>query len=210
MCDPITQLGTLIARFKQWSLDHVMNILQVRLHCSTRVLHPSGTICTYWATETSYPYTPGSRRDFVEIDLGRGRIGMGQLIAFIDMDHLPPDQPGPRAHVVLIRWLSVSSQSRETDEHSRPLCEYPLCVNHCLWEWSNSGRNRECFRQRGFRRMVNRQKIWSHVPDAQRQQCIDSEIRARYDVIQYSSILRHANVTEDVDTGQMVQTLQMI
>ena len=187
-----------------------MNVLQVRLYCSTRVLHPSGTIRTYWATETRYPYTPSSRRDFVEIDLGRGSIGMGQLIAFIDMEHLPADQPGPRAQSVLIRWLSVSSQSRGRDEHDRPLCEYPLCVNHCLWEWSNSGRNRECFRQRGFRRMVDIQKMWSHVPVSQRQQFIDSEIRARYDVIEYSSILCHANVTEDVDTGHMVQTLQMI
>ena len=192
----------------QWELNHVRHRLKVRLYCSARVLHPSGTTRMYWATETRYPYTPSCRRDFVEVDLGQGKIGMVQLIAFIEMENLPPNQENSRVHAVLIRWMSESSKSHERDEHNRPLCEYPLCVNHCLWEWSDSGRNRECFRRRGFQR--HRQQMWSHVPEPLRERCIRSEMRARYDVLKFSSIKCHANVTEDVTTGHMLQTIQMI
>ena len=39
---------------------------------------------------------------------------------------------------------------------------------------------------------------------------VDSEIRARYDVLQYISISDHANISVDPTTGHMLQTLQMI
>ena len=52
--------------------------------------------------------------------------------------------------------------------------------------------------------------MWSHVPAQHRRRAIDSEIRARYDVLQYVSIIDHANIAVDPTTGHMLQTLQMI
>ena len=38
---------------------------------------------------------------------------------------------------------------------------------------------------------------------------INSEKRARYDVMEFSSFIRHANVARDPTTGQMLQSIQM-
>jgi hypothetical protein len=144
----------------------------------------------------------------VEIDLGGGKIGVAQLITFIEMDHLPVRRN--RARAVLIRWMSASPRLQTRDDHGRPLCDYPLSSNHCLWKWSDSGRNRLCFRRPAFLNTVVRQRMWNHVPETQRTPAINKEIRARYDVIPYNALIRHANVAEDPTTGLMLQTLQML
>ena len=90
------------------------------------------------------------------------------------------------------------------------LCSYPLSSNHCLWKWSDAGSNRQCFTLRGFRRRVDRQKMWSHVVSNRRTEFISKEKRARYDVIKYDSILCHANIAPDPSTGELLQTIQMI
>ena len=194
----------------EWDITHVQNNLMVRLYCSASVQHPNGETRTYWATERRYPYNGGCRRDMVQIDLGRGKVGMAQLVSFVDLTHLPRHDTRACAKVVLIRWLSPSCRSTNRDDKDRPLCPYPLSSNHCLRQWSDAGRNRLCFSRRGFRRKVDRQKMWGHVPLRLRSNAIQSEKRARYDVIQYDSIFCHANVAEDPSTGHMLQTLQMI
>ncbi len=200
------ELGTLVERFTGWDIDFVMDTVQVQLYCSALVLHPGGERRTYWSTETRYTYNRGSRRDMVEVDLGQGRSGSAEITAFIKLnggiDRL--------SEGVIIRWMSKSSLSTHTDHRDRPLCDYPLSSNHCLWEWSDAGRDRDCFRVRGFRNRVNAQNLWSHVKPQHRQDVIDSEIRARYDIIGYDSILSHVNIHEDPSTGHMLQTLQIV
>jgi hypothetical protein len=188
----------------------VLDVLRVRLYCSANVVHPSGDSRTYWSTESRYPYSPGVRKDMVEIDLGGGKVGMGQIISFIEMNDLPEDAHRVHEKLVLIRWMSVSTLSSGRDDCDRPLCCYPLSSNHCLWQWSDTGRDRQCFTRRGFQNNVDRQKMWNHVPHLQRRRVIQSEIRARYDVISYQSILRHANTMLDPTSGHMLQTIQMI
>ena len=184
-----------------------MDALQVRLYCTARVFKKTcAAPRTYWATEERYPYGR-KRRDMVEIDRGQGRSGIGQLIAFVEMDVLPANARIRR--LVIIRWLSPSPRSHQRDDCDRPLCDYPLSSNHCLWEWADSGRNRVSFTQRGFRRLVDRLQYWSHVSTQNRTAVINSEKRARYDVIEYSSIIRHANVALDPTTGHMLQSIQM-
>ena len=56
---------------------------------------------------------------------------------------------------------------------------------------------------------VRRQHLWCHVRERCRQDVIDSEIRARYDIIEYTSIRSHANIAVDPSTDHMLQTLQM-
>ena len=148
----------------------------------------------------------------VQLDLGDGNIGVAQLVSFIEMEDLPRGVAGLQAKAVLIRWMSVSSlsQRQSRDSHNRPMCEYPLSSNHCLWQWSDAGHNRQSFETRGFRNRVANQRMWKHVPTQHRTRAIDSEIRARYDVIQYTNIIDHANIAVDPTTGHMLQTLQMI
>lgn len=206
----VPQIGTLISRSMGWDIDHVMNVLQVRLYCSARIKHPSGETRTCWATESRYPYNGGVRRDMVELDLGGGKSGMTQFVSFIEMTLLPEDVPDLRASAVLVRWMSVSPRSSGRDDFGRPLCNYPLSSNHCLWQWSDTGRNRQSFTVRGFRINVDRQRMYHHVPLQHRNGAIDDEKRARYDVIQYDNILRHANVAVDPTTGHMLQTIQIL
>ena len=80
-----------------------MDTLQVRLYCTARVFKKTcAAPRTYWATEERYPYGR-KRRDMVEIDRGHGRSGIGQLIAFVEMDALPVNA---RIHrLVIIRCL---------------------------------------------------------------------------------------------------------
>ena len=158
----------------------------------------------------SYIHLDGKRRDMVEIDLCNGNIGVAQLIGFVEMQNIPGGSPTDLERCALIRWLSVSRRSNTRDSHDRPLCDYPLSSNHCLWEWSNTGRNRKSFDVRGFMRIVNRQRLWHHVEEEQREQAILSERRARYDVVDYKRIIRHANISVDPTTGHMLQTIQMI
>ena len=204
------QLAVLISKSLGWDLDHVKNHLQVRLYCSARVVHPSGTTRTYWATESRYPFNKGKRRDMVEIDLGKNRLGLAQITTFIDLERLPEDANATSAKVILIRWMSPSSKSSARDNHNRPLCDFPLSYNHCLWEWSDAGRERQSFKRRGFEKIVDKQKMWSHIYREERTDAIRKEIRARYDIVHYDSLVRHANVAEDPTTGHFLQTLQMI
>jgi len=200
-----TELGTLIADYTGWDVDTVMDDVEVRLYCSARVLHTSGERRTYWATESRYHYAEGCRRDMVEIDLGGGNIGAAQITSFIEMSA----GNGVTKKAVIIRWMSKSSLSTLRDDNDRPLCDFPLSFNHCLWEWSDAGRRRHSFRVRGFRNRCVRQNLWCHVHQDDRQRVIDSEIRSRYDIIGYESIKRHANIHEDPSTRHMLQTLQM-
>ena len=196
----------------QWHIDHVQNVLCVRLYCSARVTHPSGQKRDYWATESQYPYNNGVRRDMVEIDLGGGKIGVAQLVTFIRLTNLSEDcNSRLSTHCVLIRWMSASPLSCSRDDQGRPLCEYPLNKNHCLWKWSDSGTNRACLTRRGGAlRNIHRQGIYNRFPRSDRDSIIRKEIRARYDVIQFTSIQRHANIIPDPSTGHMLQTIQII
>ena len=92
----------------------------------------------------------------------------------------------------------------------RPICDYPLSFNHCLWTWSKTDVNRRCFSVRGFGNRITREHLWSHVKQHHRPDAIRSESRARYDIIGYDSILGHANIHEDPSTGHMLHTLQIV
>ena len=201
------EFGTLISRFTGWNIQHVMSCLQVQLYCTARVQHPSGATRSYWATESRYTYGNGRRRDFVEVDLGGGKSGVAQLTAFVQLHDLPLGETTSQLQAVLIRWLSPSSLSQDRDDYDRPLCSYPLSSNHCLWEWSDAGRDRDCFCVHGFNRAIERQQIWTHLSVTDRRAAICSE---KYDVISYNSIIRHANVNVDPTTGHLLQTLQII
>ena len=63
---------------------------------------------------------------------------------------------------------------------------------------------------RGFLNTVNRHDMWDHIPVRSRQLSINSEKRARYDVVEYSSIICYANTSVDPSTGHVLQTIQMI
>ena len=168
------------------------------------VKHPDGNTRTYWATHTRYPYFGGERKDVVEIHMPGGKVGVAELTSFIEIEGLPTRVS---ASAVLIRWMSKSSRSRETDDYDRPMCEYPLHNNHCLWQWSDTGRDRDSFKVRGF--ISNTSHMWDHLVVEQRVPCIRGERRARYDVLLYDRIKCHANVARDPSTGHMLQTLQM-
>ena len=144
----------------------------------------------------------------IEIDLGNGTVGVAQLICFLDLSNLPGNSAPEDAAAVVVRWLTPHPLALERDACQRPLCAYPLSANHCLWQWADAGRDRPAFRQRGFN--TRARMLWRGVPTADREAAIRGEKRARYDVIRFNSILRHANVARDPTTGGMLPTLQMI
>ena len=182
------------------------------MYCSAWIKHPSGHKRSFWSTESRYPYGHHARTDFVEVDMSNGAVGLAQTVSFLRLNKLPPEVPKVRKDLVLIRWLSPSSLSTARDKHNRPLCGHPLSSNHALWEWSRTPRLRRCYNTRGFRRLVNRQGIWNHVPQFRgaRDDCMAAESHAYYDVIEYDSIIRHANVAPDPTTGHMLQTIQIL
>jgi len=206
------ELATLISKAMCWPIGHVQNDLKVRLYCSAQLLFPSGATRTYWSTDSRYPYFGGSRRDMVQVDLGNGNIGAAQLVSFIEMEDLPIGVVDRRAQAVLLRWLTVPPHPQRVsrDPHNRPMCEYPLSSNHCLWQWSEAEEDRQSFQIRGFMNLVTTQRMWAHVPAQHRRRAIDSEIRAHYNVLQYANIIDHANIALDPTTGHMLHTLQMI
>ena len=57
---------------------------------------------------------------------------------------------------------------------------------------------------------IRQEHLWNHVHEQHRTNVIRSEIRARYDIIGYDSIVSHVNVHEDPSTGHMLQTLQIV
>ena len=97
---------------------------------------------------------------------------------------------------------------------NRPVCEYPLSSNHCLYQWSDIGEDRRCLlgltRVTDNPSILEKRKMWKHFPENQRNRVIESETRAFYDVIRFDSIIDHANITLDPSTGHMLQTIQMI
>ena len=200
------ELATLVSQYTGWDIGLVMGDVQTELYCAFCVLHPSGERRSYWSTETRYTYNKGSRRDMIEVNLGGGRSGAAQITAFIRLN----GGIDRMCEGVIVRWMSKSTLSTHTDHKDRPLCDFPLSVNHCMWQWSDAGRNRDCFRVRGFRNRVDAQNLWSHVAPEHRDDVIRSEIRARYDIIGYDSILGHANIHPDPSTGHLLQTIQML
>ena len=204
-------MATLISRSKGWDFQHVNNELHVTLFSSVRVTYPSGDTRNYWATDSHYSYNKGARRDMVEIKLPRdGHTGVAQLIAFVRLQNLPVAENTVFSSCVLIRWMSASPRSNSRDDNNRPLCKYPLCDNHCLWRWADSRTNRVCLTKRGVKQNIFRQCMYTHFPVQKRDDIMKTEIRARYDIIEFNSILRHANITVDPSTGHMLQSIQII
>ena len=111
---------------------------------------------------------------------------------------------------VIVRWMDHSSLSGHPDHRERPICDYPLGFNHCLWEWSKIPTNRGCFQARGFRSSVRNARLWSHVKSVNRAESIRSEIRACHDIVPCESLTKHVNVHTDPSTGHMLQTLQIV
>ena len=200
------ELAMLISSFTSWDIDYVKDSVKVTLYCMAQVHHPGGERRTYWATDSRYGYAGGTRRDNVEVDLGHGKVGAAEITTFIRMDR----GHGRTSDAVVIRWMDKSTLSTHCDQHDRPMCDYPLSRNHCLWEWSKIGSVRPCLTTRGFMNRVREQNLWGHVQPQHRQESIQSEYRARYDIIEYSTILRHMNVHVDPSTGHMLQTLQIV
>ena len=200
------ELGQLVSSFTGWDEDFVNDTVQIKLYCSAERLGPGKTTLNLWTTEHRYQYNGGSRRDMVEVDLGQGRAGCAQITAFIEMygdvDHV--------SEGVIIRWMEKSVISRNTDSKDRPICDYPLSFNHCLWQWSKTGVVRGSFRARGFENRVTRDRLWSHVLEKHRPDVIRSEKYSRYDILGYDSIVGHVNIHEDPSTGYMLQTVQIV
>ena len=204
------ELGQLVSSFTGWDVDYVNTTAEVELFCSAERCDPGKERRTYWATEHRYPHNGGSRRDMVQVEWKDGRrsgLGCAEVTAFIRMNG---DIDRGVREGVLVRWMDKSSHSTTTDDKDRPICDYPLSFNHCLWQWSKTDRNRDCLRVRGFMNNVRRDQLWNHVDEQERRNVIRSEIRARHDILIYDSIVNHVNVHEDPSTGHMLQTLQIV
>ena len=137
---------------------------------------------------------------------GQGRSGSAQITAFIQFDGGIVRQ----SEGVVIRWLSKSSLSRENDHKDRSLCDYPLSSNHCLWEWSDAGRRRDCseFVVLGIELMTGTCGV---IMLSYKIVQLLSNLRLKHVmIIGYDSIKGHVNIYQDPSTGHMLQTVQIV
>ena len=152
------ELGRLIIQCKRWPKAYVMKRLRVNLYCQAMVINENGESRTYWYTipllrrysqrhgwdyfttrytyDTIYWHIYETLCDRTYEQTCSGRLGVAQLVTFIRMTRLPPSAGAlQHADVALVRWMGVSSLSRnhQRDSLYRPVCEYPLSANHCLY-----------------------------------------------------------------------------
>ena len=62
-------------------------------------------------------------------DLGTRKTTCAQITGFVKIHSADQVSEG-----VIIRWMDHSSLSAHPDHRERPICNYPLGFNHCLWE----------------------------------------------------------------------------
>ena len=67
-------------------------------------------------------------------DRGSSKTTCAQITGFVQMNG-GEDQT---SEGVIIRWMDRSSLSAHSDHRDRPIRNYPLGFNHCLWEWSKT------------------------------------------------------------------------
>ena len=199
-----------------------------------KMIVPCGT--TYWATETQYSfYTDHSSRrrhdnfvvhgsEEVVVTLADGRRERRktalccQAVCFINLQSIADLQLVLPADIqqsivddgldlILIRWFSPHPTATERNSQDLPLCPGPFSINHCLWRYARSRRDRPILYKDGRpTRYFNEQSFIFGKTRAQQLKCLASERRAHYDLILPCDIKKPAHMCPEFDTETHLHT----
>ena len=157
-------------------------------------LHESGDGVSryhYWGTDTRYPVIQRGgtrrRRDMVRV---RGVDGqhLAQIVCFVKATQ--PTLDTPPSVGVLVRWLTPHEEA--IMYHDEPTCPGPLRHTHNLWSWHRTDVRRTDISGYHYGRLPETQKKW--LID-----CRESLMFASYDVVEFHSLGKYANVARDFD-----------
>ena len=185
-----------------------------------KLVLPCGT--TYWATDTQYSFytNHNSRRrrdnfvlhgsEEVEVTLSDGRRERrktalcAQAVCFVSLRsiaELALDIPADIKkgivedclNFILIRWFSPHPTATFRNSQDLSLCPGPLSVNHCLWRYAESNKDRPVLINNGRpTRYFNEQSFFFGRTPTQQLKCLNSERRAYYDLVLPSDVKNKA------------------
>ncbi len=110
---------------------------------------------------------------------------------------LPDDLRNPASntsHVTLavVRWLSPHPDAALRDSHKLPICSAPLDMNHALWKYTRVPTRRRSLSGVAFHRQL---ELFQGSEDVTRQQNVNFQAYARYDLVQPQSFESFMNCT---------------
>ena len=110
----------------------------------------------------------------------------------------PPNKTCTRESVTfaLVRWLTPHPLATSRDEQLRPLCPPPLDINHALWTFAKTQRQRGYFQDNLFARQLD--LFPGHDRRTRRLNALKLKY-ARYDLITLESIDTYMNCTTHID-----------
>jgi hypothetical protein len=100
---------------------------------------------------------------------------------------------------VLVRWLTPHAHA--VMQNGLPMCPGHLQNTHRLWTWHLTEGPRQAISGYHFGRLPRHQKKWLE-PQSKR----DGLLHASYDVLEFGSLGKYANVTEDPDTDGFLES----
>ena len=106
--------------------------------------------------------------------------------------------------LALIRWLTPHRSAVSRDEQQRPLCPAPFDINHALWTFAKTERQRPYLSDRLFAEQLH---LFPGSDRRARRLNAMSHQYARYDLIQLESIDMYMNCT--IDNGDIFETVTL-
>ena len=187
--------------FPAFANDRVQDETKWSLHQHAVHDMKYGTRYHYWCTDTRYPVIQrgGSRRrrDMVRVSGIDGDEHLAQIVTVVSARHPNPPTPDTPPEVgVLVRWLTPHKDAIMYD--NEPTCPGPLSRSHNLWSWHRTDVRRSAISGYHYGRLSDTQKKWLE-PESKR----ESLLFASYDVVEFQSIGKYANVAPDFDTGDI-------
>ena len=162
-----------------------------------------GQRCHYWGTDTRYSHSSRDglrrRRDFIRV---KGEH-LCQIVGFVQARYPSPTVRNPNAKAgksgVLVRWLTPHAHA--VMQNGVPMCAGQLQNTHRLWSWHLTESPRTAISGYWFGRLPPVQKRWLE-PRSKR----DGLLRASYDVLEFETLGKYANVTADFDSDGFLES----
>jgi hypothetical protein len=188
-----------------------------------------GTV--YWATETQYAtswQTGGPRRDCLimhgteDVTTRNGVKSTAlccQCVCFIRLGNL--SQSGIRLPrdiqasvidnhltLILVRWFSPHNTATERCSRSLPICPQPFHLNHALWRYAQTDKNRPILLDQHDRPTAayrSQSHMFGKNPQ-ERMKTLESEAKAYYGLVKLSSVQGRAVIFAEFEEGTDVES----
>ena len=130
--------------------------------------------------------------------------GFGQDFSGIMLPEYLRDADPSSLVLALVRWLSPHDSAIIRDSKKRPICSSPFDINHALWKFTKTPRERRIFRSRLFARQRG---LFGIDEDIQRM-TMDRDRYAHYDLLDPRCFATYVNCTSiDGDPCTFLETI---